>query len=99
MTIFMRIFSHRTQHHSPSISGREPGSKAVDRVLVDTVGHVEHDNADQREVEEGRGPGGRLDHGQHDGDDQDYDLYYHGPHNPWRQVITGSTIHHLVSTS
>ena len=81
-------FTHRPQHHGSGVDRRQPGSQTVDGVLVDTVGHIEHDNADECEVEEGRGPRGRLDHGQHDGDDQDYDLYEHRPHNPWRQVIT-----------
>merc|ERR1719192_689031 len=80
----------RSQHHGSGVDRRQPGGQTVDGVLVDTVGHIEHDNADECEVEEGRGPRGRLDHGQHDGDDQDYDLYEHRPHNPWRQVITQS---------
>ena len=67
--------THRSQNDRSCVLDWKSCSQAIDCVLVDTVGHVEHDDADDSEVEEGRGPGGSLHHGQDDGDDQDDDLH------------------------
>ena len=69
------LFSYRAQDDSSSIFSWQPGSQAVDRVLVNTVRHVEHNHADQSEVEEGRGPAVSLHHGQDDGDDEHNDFH------------------------
>ena len=88
MTGEKRKETYRTQNYCSCVLDRKSCGQSVDCVLVDTIGHVEHDDAHDSEVEEGSGPGGGLHHGQDDGDDQDDDLHQHGPHNSRSKIIT-----------
>ena len=90
------VVTDRSQDDGPRVSEGKPCRQTIDRVLVHSVGHVEQDDAGDGEIEEEFRPGGSVNHGEDDRQDQDQDLGQNTPHYAGCQVASGDENKYII---